>query len=72
MSESRQKVTVSLQRCIETNGISPKSDSYFTSVYRKCRNRPKQSEALQLRSADAEYSCLESTNIRAAAQTTPE
>ena len=38
MSESRQKVTVSLQPRKETNGISPKSDSFFTSVYRKYRN----------------------------------
>ena len=38
MSESRQKVTVSLQACIENVGISPKSDSFFAGVYRKCRN----------------------------------
>ena len=48
MSESHQKVTVSLQACTENVEISPKSDSYFTSVYRKCRNLPKHSEVLRL------------------------
>ena len=42
-------VTVSLQACAENVGFSLKSDSYFTSVYRKCRNHAKKRQFLYRR-----------------------
>ena len=40
------EATVTLQRCKETNETSQKSDSYFTSVYRKYRNLAKKRQLL--------------------------
>ena len=48
------EATVTLQRCKETNEITPKSDRNFTSVYRKCRNFAK--KRLKLYTAAKEMS----------------